>query len=198
MSLRLALKAAVFAVAAVLVSPLALLSALEKRLRLGEAVFTFCAQLLALMPGLPGVWLRGAFYWFSLERCSWQTHIGFGSLFTHRGARLAPRVSTGSYCVLGHVDIGADTRLASRVSIPSGRRQHLDEHGVLSSVTRFDTVSVGEGCWIGEAAIVMADVGAHSIVGAGAVVSRSMPGGHLISGNPAAAVRELRVSAPAA
>jgi acetyltransferase-like isoleucine patch superfamily enzyme len=93
--------------------------------------------------------------------------------------------------VLGHVNIGADVRLASRVSIPSGRRQHLDDSGALSDGTRFDSVTIGEHCWVGEGAIVLADVGARSIVGAGAVVTRAMPGNTLVSGNPAVAVREL-------
>lgn len=191
MNLRRLVKAALFAAAALIISPLALVSWIEKHLLRSEWVFTGCAQLLALMPGWPGTRLRGAFYWAALDSCSWETDIGFGTLFTHRHARLAPQVSTGNYCVLGHVNIGPDTRLASRVSIPSGKRQHLDEAGALSAITQFDTVSIGEGCWVGEGAIVLADVGARSIVGAGAVVSRSIPSGSLAGGNPAAVVREL-------
>lgn len=191
MNARRAIKAIVFLASLLLASPLWLLSWLEKRLTCGEQLFGFGAQLLAVLPGPPGLWLRGAYYKATLDHCSWETHIGFGSLFTHRGATVAERVSTGAWCVLGHVNIGAETRLASRVSIPSGRRQHLDETGALSDCTRFDTVTIGEHCWIGEGAVILADVGARSIVGAGAVVTRAMPGNTLVSGNPAIAVREL-------
>lgn len=191
MSLRDLAKLAVFVVAVAATAPLWLLSWLEKHATKSEAVFTFGAQACALVPGHPGLWIRAAYYWATLDQCSWRTHIGFGSLFTHRGAHVAGNVSTGAWCVLGHVNLGAGARLASRVSIPSGKRQHLDDEGGLSEGTQFDTVKIGAGCWIGEGAIVLADVGGHSIVGAGAVVTRPQPGGALISGNPAAVVREL-------
>jgi acetyltransferase-like isoleucine patch superfamily enzyme len=190
-SVARALKASVFAVAWVLVSPWILITWLEARLSRSEFVFLFCAQLLAPLPGWPGAKLRGAFYWATLSNCSWETHIGFGSLFTHRGATLAANVSTGSYCVLGHVDLGAGVLMGSRVSIPSGKRQHFGEQGQIVAEPRYDTVTVGAGCWIGEGAILLADVGAHSIVSAGAVVTKVMPGAHLIAGNPAQAVRSL-------
>lgn len=194
MNLRHILKGIVFIIAVGLAAPLWVLSWLEKHTTKSEALFSIGAQASALVPGHPGLWFRAAFYWATLDSCSWQTHIGFGSLFTHRGAQVAAGVSTGAWCVLGHVRLGAGTRLASRVSVPSGGRQHLDDSGLLSDGTRFDTVSIGEGCWIGEGAIVLADVGARSIVGAGAVVTRAQPGGMLIGGSPASVVRELQSS----
>lgn len=191
MSPRFLIKALIFVVAAVLTSPLWVLSWLEKRLTRSEALFTLGAQLCALVPGHPGYWIRAAYYRATLEACSWKTHVGFGSMFTHRGAHLGPNVSTGAYCVLGHVRLGVGSRLASRVSIPSGKRQHLDDSGALSDGTQFDTVRIGPGCWIGEGAIVLADVGANSIVGAGALVTKPQPASVLVSGNPAVVVREL-------
>lgn len=147
-----------------------------------------------MLPGFPGQWLRGAYYFGTLERCSWETHIGFGSLFTHRSAIVGARVSTGAYCVIGSAAIGADVMIGSRVSIPSGKRQHLDDRGTLADITRFDQVSVGARSWVGEGAIIMADVGECSIVSAGAVVSREMPRGSLVGGNPAKVIRNLTVA----
>jgi acetyltransferase-like isoleucine patch superfamily enzyme len=149
------------------------------------------AQLLAPFPGLPGTYLRGAYYFGTLDGCSWETHVGFGSIFTHRGGALAPRVSMGSYCVIGHVRIGTETMIGSRVSIPSGKRQHLDDIGNLVAATRYDTVCIGERTWVGEGAIIMASVGSDCIVTAGAVVTQEMPGRALIAGNPARVIREL-------
>lgn len=192
MGLRRFAKAVVFAVSAFLVLPLAAASWIEKRLAAGEVVFTFCAQSLALVPGLPGSWLRAAFYGFTLDDCAWEVHIGFGSHFSHRGAVVGPQASMGSYCVIGHAHIGRRAMIGSRVSIPSGKRQHLDEGGRLSgSEGRFDTVTVGDGCWIGEGAILLADVGAGSIVSAGAVVVQPAPAGSLVGGNPARVLRAL-------
>jgi acetyltransferase-like isoleucine patch superfamily enzyme len=43
--------------------------------------------------------------------------------------------------------------------------------------------------WIGEAAVVMADIGRSSTVAAGAVVSSCVPPGIVVAGNPARFVR---------
>lgn len=191
-------KAMAFALALVLVSPLIGASWLEKRLSRSEQVFTLCAQLLALVPGLPGVFLRGAYYFGTLRACSWETHVGFGSIFTHRDASLGRHASMGAYCVIGHAQIGDAAMIGSRVSIPSGKRQHLGADGRLSaSEGRFERVSIGAGCWLGEGAIVLAAVGQRCIVSAGAVVTRAMPDDCVIAGNPARVVRTVRSLEPA-
>ena len=185
MSLRQVAKTTAFAVSLITVSPLIVLSWLEKKSSRSEILFSMFAQFLALFPGIIGVYLRSGFYYGTLDSCSWQTHFGFGSVFTHRGATVAPRVSTGVYCVIGHADIGREVRMASRISIPSGKRQHLNDEGQLDGGTRFDRVSIGRGAWLGENAVIMADVGERSIVSAGAVVVEDMPGGAIVGGNPA-------------
>ena len=50
-------------------------------------------------------------------------------------------------------------------------------------------VRIGEGVWIGSAAVVMADVGSHSIVGAGSVVTRPLPDLIVAAGVPARVIR---------
>ena len=183
-------KVLAFLVCLVLVMPLVAASWLEKRLSRSEAVFTLFAQLLAPLPGLPGALLRGAYYFGTLRSCSWETHVGFGSIFTHRDATLARHASMGAYCVIGHAQIGEAAMIGSRVSIPSGKRQHLDADGRLSaSEGRFERVAVGPGSWVGEGAIVLASIGARCIVSAGAVVTREMLDDCLIAGNPAQVVR---------
>ena len=196
-AVRRGVKAIAFAMALVMVLPLIVLSWLEKRLSRSELLFLLCAQSLAVVPGFPGQWLRGAYYFGTLDECSWEVRFGFGTVFTHRGATIGPRVSTGAYCVLGHVKIDEDVMIGSRVSIPSGKRQHLDEAGRLARVTRFDHVGVGAHSWIGEGAILLADVGEGCIVSAGAVVIDTMPAGQLIGGNPARVIRDIE-RAPAA
>ena len=46
-------------------------------------------------------------------------------------------------------------------------------------------VRIGAGSWIGSAAVVMADVGCDSIVGAGAVVTQPVPDRVIVGGVPA-------------
>lgn len=189
--MRKSLKIVAFMVAEVFVSPLVFLSWLERRLSSGEILFRCCAEFLALMPGIVGVYLRGAYYFGTLQQASWETHVGFGSLFMHREGALGDRASMGAYCVLGHAEIGASVMMGSRVSIPSGKRQHFTANGDLTGQSSYTTVAVGERTWVGEGAIILADVGRDCIVAAGAVVTASVPDGVLVAGNPARVIREL-------
>jgi len=189
--LRRGLKALAFAFALVLTAPLIIVAWVEGALTPSEALFRACGQWLALLPDFPGRSIRGAYYFATLERCSWETHIGFGSVLMHRKAVLCARVSMGAYCVIGHAHLGAGVMMGSRVSIPSGKRQHLDDEGRLASITRFDCVSIGAGSWIGEGAIILAQVGERCIISAGAVVTKEIPDGCLAAGNPARVVREM-------
>lgn len=191
MTARRTIKALIFSLAMLVVSPLVLLAWIENHTWGGEEVFSFCAQLLALVPGSPGSYLRGAYYYANLERSSWETHMGLGSMFTHRGGSLGARASMGSYCVIGHAHIGEAVMIGSRVSIPSGKRQHLDDDGQLGSGTRYDTVAIGSQTWVGEGAIIMANIGRSCIVSAGSVVTRDMPDRSIIGGNPARVIRTM-------
>lgn len=191
------IKILAFCLALLMAAPLILLAWIEKRLLRTEGVFLTAAQLVAPLPGPVGTYVRSAYYFGTLDQCSWEVHVGYGTLFTHRGAKLSSRVSTGAYCVIGHARLGAGVRLASRVSIPSGKRQHFDESGRLGDASNFHEVSIGEGCWVGEGAIIMADVGAGSVVSAGAVVAKPMPAQQLVAGNPAQPVRPVHSAAGA-
>jgi virginiamycin A acetyltransferase len=156
-----------------------------------ESAFRFFAQWCALSPGLPGDYLRVAYYKLTLEACDLESRIEFGSFFAHPQARVAKLVYIGSYCVLGRASIGERTQIASAVQILSGRRQHArDRDGriLAGDLRTFDTVKIGADCWIGAGAIVMADVGAGSTVGAGSVVVRPIPPASVAVGSPARVV----------
>jgi virginiamycin A acetyltransferase len=158
-----------------------------------EAMYRLFATALALAPGLPGDYLRIAFYRLTLAGCSLSSRIEFGSFFSHPQAKVGSHVYIGSYCVLGLAVIGDRTQIASGVQILSGRHQHSrDESGGISASDRgrFTHVTIGSDCWIGAGAIVMADVGAGSTIGAGAVVTRPIPPGSVAVGSPAAAIKQ--------
>lgn len=191
MSSRKTAKLIVFSIGLILTSPLIFGSWVEKVLTGSEQVFVTFSQLLSWAPGLIGSYLRAAYYFGTLEHCSWEVHIGFGCVFSHRGAGLANRVSMGAYCVIGLASIGSNVRLASRISIPSGKRQHLTDRGELGPTTRYDRVAIGSGCWLGEGAIIMANVGDQSIVSAGAVVTSEVPHSCIVGGNPATVLKKL-------
>lgn len=185
------MKVTVFASAFFLVSPLVLLAWLEKKTGVKEAIFVSLGQFLALFPGIIGSYLRAAYYWTLLDHCSWEIHIGFGSYFSQRGAKLGANIAMGGYCIIGTTSIGDGVMIASRVSIPSGKRQHVDDTGRLCSTTTLDRVTIGKKCWIGEGAIILADVGDGCIVSAGTVITTKVPDNYLIGGNPGKLIKEL-------
>jgi virginiamycin A acetyltransferase len=154
-----------------------------------SALYTFFAQMLALAPGIPGNFLRAAFYKYVLQDCSPDTSIAFGTFFSRCDASVGSNVSIGSYCVIGRARIGARTQISSHVEIPSGRYQHArDQQGrLLGSVD--GEVRIGEDCWIGASAIVLANVGAGTTVGAGSVVVKELPARVVAVGNPARVIR---------
>jgi virginiamycin A acetyltransferase len=193
-SVKAVLKQIIRAVFLVVAFPLGLIAGFG-RLRPG---FTFCAQGCALMPGLLGDYIRGAFYRLTLRKCAPDVCISFGTLFSHPHAVVESHVYIGAYCVIGRARIGERTQIASHVHILSGSRQHpRDGHGNIlgSQQGTFREISIGPNSWIGAAAIVMACVGARTTVGAGAVVTKDLPDDVIAAGNPAKVIRSLeRVS----
>ena len=70
----------------------------------------------------------------------------------------------------------------------------LDEQGRWGPCdkTRLRQIKIGDYAWIGEGAIVMANIGAGTMVAAGAVVEQDARAGILVAGNPSRFVRKLR------
>lgn len=194
MTLRRTLKFAAYGTCTVVLLPVLALDWLERHWWRRDALFHIFSQMLAVMPGLPGVYLRATYYRFALTSSSWEIHVGFGSIFSHRDATVADRASFGSYCVIGHADIGPDVRIGSRVSIPSGKRQHFDASGRLAAVNRFERVRIGRNTWIGEGAILLADVGENVVVSAGSVVVSEAAPGTIVGGNPARMLKQVEVA----
>ncbi len=159
-----------------------------------ETMFTLWAQWCALMPGLVGDYLRIAYYRLTLEECALESRIQFGSFFVHPQVTMGRDVYVGCYCVLGRTSIGERTEISSAVHILSGRHQHQrDSDGRLRSadLSRFEKIKIGSDCWIGAGAIVMADIGDRSTIGAGSVVTRPIPPGSVAVGSPARVIKSL-------
>lgn len=139
--------------------------------------FDFGAMVLCLVPGTIGVYLRTSFYTRTLTRCGYDLSCGFLSIVQHPDVEIGRGVYLGSLCLVGRkAVIEDDVIIASRVVIkPELMAETADSER---------TLRIGSGAWVGESAIVMADVGAHCIVGAGCVQDRAVAGSFIAVGNP--------------
>jgi virginiamycin A acetyltransferase len=149
-------------------------------------------QLLSLVPGLAGQYIRRAFLSRTIAGCHHTAVVEFGTTFSRAGARLDERVYIGPGCHLGLVHVEANVLLASGVHVPSGANTHrIDDHlrPIREQGSSERLVRIGAGSWIGSAAVVMADVGPHSVIGAGAVVTQPVPGRVVAAGVPARVLR---------
>lgn len=185
-------KAMAHALAIAAVLP-ALLSFQVRRLIVGpDRALEGSTQALAWLPGLLGVYLRRAFLCHALAHCDRSASVHFGTIFSQAGARLDANVYVGPNCHLGLVHLERDVLLAAGVHVPSG----ADTHGTADPAApireqpgRRTLVRIGEGSWIGSAAIVLADVGRHSVVAAGAVVTKPIDDYVVAAGVPARTIK---------
>ncbi len=167
-------------------------SFLARRALFGEQAFRASSQQLSLLPGFLGDYLRGEFYRLTLPRFGVDVQISFGTLLSSRQATIGDHVFIGSHCVIGNVDVGSDVLLGSNVHLLSGQAQHgtVDmDRPIRLQPGRFERISVGEDTWIGNGAIVMANVGRKCVVGAGSVVVSEIPDFVIAAGNPARVLR---------
>nr|WP_312905610.1 DapH/DapD/GlmU-related protein [Stutzerimonas nitrititolerans] len=110
------------------------------------------------------------------------------------------KVSLGDYCYIGagsyldgDIEVGDYTMLASNVAIVGG------DHGYASlGIPMRDTgrehwkpTVIGRDVWVGHGAIIIngVSVGDGAIVAAGSVVTKDVPVGAIVAGNPARFIR---------
>ena len=159
------------------------------------------SQALALLPGLLGQYLRRAFLGRVLAHCHHTATIEFGTIFSSAGARIDENAYVGPRCHLGLVHLERDVLVAAGVHVPSGAHIHGTadlEKSIRDQPGHRRLVRIGAGSWIGSAAVVMADVGRGTIVGAGAVVSSPLPDFVIAAGVPARVVRQRTPNAQSA
>ena len=185
------IRAVVRAVARVAVLPM-YISFLVRHLLFGQQAFRASSQMISLLPGFIGDYLRAEFYRLTLPRVGVDVQICFGTLLSSRQATIGDHVYIGPNCVVGNVDIGADVLLGSNVHLLSGQAQHgtadLDRP-IRLQIGHYQRIAVGEDTWIGNGAIVMASVGRKCVIGAGSVVISDIPECSVAAGNPARVLR---------
>lgn len=104
--------------------------------------------------------------------------------------------------VMKSVRIGKGSLLASNVQIYDNPSHPLDpdrrRRGEGVKLEEAKPVIIGENVWIATGALILSGVtiGDNSVVGAGAVVTKSVPPNTLVAGNPARIIRTIGPAAP--
>jgi len=190
--MKLLLKKLAFLCSSVAVSPLIIIFYLLQHLSSAQSFFQGCSQLLSIVPFRVGVYLRAAFYKHTCHSVDREISIGFMTLLSQSNIDIHKNTYIGSQCNIGSCSIGKDCLFGSGVHVLSGKNQHnfsdLDtpirnQGGIIQKI------EIGENCWIGNNATIMADIGSHSIIAAGSVVVNQVPAKSIVAGNPAKVVK---------
>jgi len=195
MNPRSVIKSALVAAARGTVAPLIAAYRVERALwpaARRDQLFQGYSQALAMVPGLSGQFVRRAFYGAVLAECHPDSCIQWGTVFSSEEARVGRGVYVGARCMLGRVVLEEDVTLGSNIDIPSGRNQHgFDDPDVpvQDQPGRYETVRIGRNTWVGNSAVILADVGARSVIAAGSVVTAPLPDDVIAGGNPARVLR---------
>lgn len=145
-------------------------------------------------------WLFNCFFWQKLiginKHVPWpvsfRISIAFPQNIVFDPDDLNNFMTHGCYFQAGdaRLMIGKGTFIAPNVAIVTENHDLMDPNKRAGG----RDVIIGEKCWLGFNAVVLPGVvlGNHTIVGAGAVVTKSFPDGHcVIVGNPAKKIRDL-------
>lgn len=158
-----------------------------------DSVFWGFSQFLSLIPGLPGNYLRKNFYRLTMTRCDKDCAILFGTIFSQVDTEIGKGVYIGPGCNIGKCKIEDYCTIGSSVHIMSGKRQHnFDslEIPIQEQGGTFEKVVIGEDTWIGNCALIMANVGRKCIIGSGSVVTKDIEDFSIVAGNPTRLIRK--------
>lgn len=190
--MKRAVKRLMFLIFALLALPITILYYLSILFLDKNESIAFFSQLLSLLPGKVGVYYRAGFYRFILNSCSKNAVISFGTLLSQQNTSISSGVYIGPQCNIGMCDIEKDVIIGSGVHIMSGAKQHNFEktdEPIRDQGGAFVKVTIGENSWLGNCALIMADVGKNSIVAAGSVVTKPVPNNVIVAGNPAKVIK---------
>ena len=121
------------------------------------------------------------------------TVVGVDNVYL--GRDVAPGYMAGCYIQgIGRIEIGDYTEISGNVGIFTANHdfEDLTQHVV-------QNVKIGAYCWMGFNSVVLPGVilGDHTVVGAGAVVTKSYPKGYVVlAGNPAKVIKHLNIEPP--
>ena len=186
------LKVLISAICRILLLPLlALVRFLELFIH-SDQPFQLGAHTVSMIPGVVGNYFRKEYYRITLLRCAPDVCIEFGAIINQATVELGRGVYVGLRCSIGECVIEDDAIIGSNVDIISGKGQHSFDRmdmPIREQGGRLEKIVIGADSWIGNSAVVMANIGAKSIIGAGSVIVNDVEPYSIMAGNPARLLR---------
>jgi virginiamycin A acetyltransferase len=158
-----------------------------------KQVFVGFSQGYSLLPGIVGDYCRSSFYFLSLKSCSPDVTINFGTFFPTRDIEIGKYVYIGANCIISSSVIENDVVIGSNIHIIDGKLTHNfddTETPIRLQGGVATPIHIGADCWIGNCAIIMANIGTKCIVGAGTVVTKPVDAYSVVVGNPSRVLKK--------
>ncbi|RXM42304.1 DapH/DapD/GlmU-related protein [Flavobacterium sp. YO12] len=153
------------------------------------------------------IYLKGAKYITVGENFDCDQRLRLDAIDEFLGEKFSPEIIIGNNvsiqkdCHIGAINrivIGNNVLLASKVYISDHSHGEINKNSILLPPSRRKLFSKGsviieDNVWIGEGVVVLPGVtiGENTIVGANAVVTKSILKNSVVGGNPARVIREL-------
>lgn len=163
--------------------------------------FPTASRGLALLPGTLGAVSRADWYRRTLTGCGDDLRVAWMGVIKTPRTRVGRNVYVGEFCHIGWAEIGDDVLLGGHITVLSGGRHHGVESldvPMAKQEGELALVKIGSDVWIGNGAIVMADVAPGSVIAAGAVVTRTFAPYSVLAGVPARVLRSRAMGESAA
>jgi len=153
--------------------------------------FTSISEFISLFPGYIGYFIRKGFYFLTINSGR-NFDVGFGTILQYPSIRIGNDVYIGQNCNIAKCSIRDGVKIGSSVHIVNKRTHSINDSGDImpTNIKDLERVRIGDKSWIGNCAVVLADVGRNCVIGAGSVVVKPIPDNCVAAGNPAKVIRE--------
>lgn len=155
--------------------------------------YSAMATMISTISGRYGMYVRENFYSHTLAKCGKNLQVGFGAFIVYSDVEIGDNCAIEEYAIVSKCTIGNDVIISAKCSIMSGGNHHdVDdlETPFRYSLAELKRVYLGDNLWIGTHAVIMSDVAPHTVVGAGAVVTKTFEPYSVIGGVPAKLIRK--------
>lgn len=166
--------------------------------RIGLVSFFTAAQMVALVPGRLGIHIRRFWYRRTLESCGADLTVEWMSVLKTPIIRMGDRVFIAPFCFIAECDVRDDVGIGQYSIVQGGPHTHGFERmdvPMIQQPGNIRRVTLGPDAWIGIGSRILTDVLPGTVVGAGAVVTRTFEPNAILVGVPA---RQIRLRGPRA